>query len=99
MKKIALSKGEATIRPLIWKEKKQCLCMAEINGGLIKNSIYYSEAEYIMTDKDKEWIDTLTIEDGEKLRKEIMDMLNVKKHEEQKKNLNSPSTETNPSTN
>lgn len=75
MEKVQLSKGEVTLSPLNWKQNKECTALAEVHSGLMKNSIYFEEAEYRMADKDKDWIDSLSKEDGEKLRAVVIEML------------------------
>lgn len=79
MKIIKLDAGDVTIRPLTWKEKKTCLQMAEIADGRIKETVYIAQVEYTITDKDNEWLDSLSIEDGEKLRAAVIKFINPKK--------------------
>ena len=98
MEIVKLKVGEVTLRPLLWKEVKDCHALAEVHSGLMKNSVYYEEAEYRMacelqyTDANyleeiknsKNKIDKLSQADGMKLRAVVKKML--KTDEEQAKN-------------
>ena len=75
MKRLTLEAGDVTLRPLLWKEHKEITSLAEIHSGLMKNSIYFEEAEYRMVDKEKSWVDNLSKKDGEKLRLSVKELL------------------------
>ena len=78
MKKIKLSVGEVTIRPISWKEETECRILAD-QGNMMKESIFMAEVERRITNLKPEEVDNLSRADGLKLREEVRKYLNEQK--------------------
>ncbi len=75
---VELSKEKITLRDLSWGEELDAYEKAESFGGRIKNTVLHREVEINMTGKSKEWIDSLSRDDGKTLREAVLKKWNLK---------------------